>query len=520
MSSRRATILAKVSSRITRLRQDKKLNDRFTVPKMDRGDGPQSLPELQDLCVNKPEAEHVIEQEQQRPNKPPSRERNEAAKRLKHKEPPGKVISESNEHFSSPDSTDKPEAPKKSSTEREDVNLLKLSFRNREEVFLQLPSSGCKTPNPSPAMTLAEEKAFESIPEDETVPDCLSGKPSTPPPVISTQATHIDVFYSIRDRKTEPDTPQMTKRTKAFHTQHIKDLKICVDAYSHPHYMELVESLSMSRGVRTLSVIRKHESEGIRTRRPADLDHLFHVLHSLSVSLSELYLWNFRLQDLTSLSLGLYDHASIQHLQLHMETGTLDEDAAKTLGSMPQLVSLELEVKASFPVWPLLSSNALTVLSVVGDHFVFGAADVLDMSDTLETNSVLQILDLEPQIPAWCLMTLVTSIRASPDSNLETFQFSCKTEDEQDGDACMLEIIKLMKRQHCKLRVLWNHCSEFFQASKELQDSAITSLYVCDNMHQFQVFRESDEYRDLKTHVLERNMREAVERDSGKKYEL
>ena len=50
MSSRRAKILAKVSSRITRIRQDKKLNDRFTVPKMD-DILPQPLPELQDLCI-------------------------------------------------------------------------------------------------------------------------------------------------------------------------------------------------------------------------------------------------------------------------------------------------------------------------------------------------------------------------------------------------------------------------------------------------------------------------------------
>ncbi|KAL3909763.1 MAG: hypothetical protein SGILL_007956 [Bacillariaceae sp.] len=187
---------------------------------------------------------------------------------------------------------------------------------------------------------------------------------------------------------------------------------------------------------------------------------------------------------------------------------------------MPQLVSLELEVKESFPVWPLLDSTSLTVLSIVGEHFVFDASDILDMSDKLEENSTLQILDLKPRIPAWCLVTLITSIRSCPDSKLETFQFSCKPKDEQDADACMLEIIKLTKRPQSELRVVWNHCSELFHVSKQVQDMAMMSLYLCDVLQQFQVFKESEEYRDVKTHVLERNARAALERDSGNMYEL
>ena len=123
-------------------------------------------------------------------------------------------------------------------------------------------------------------------------------------------------------------------------------------------------------------------------------------------------------------------------------------------------------------------------------------------------------------MPAWCLVTLVTSIRSCPDCNLETFQFSCKPKDVQDGDACMLEIIKLMKSMQSKLRVVWNHCADGFEISKAVQDLAMSSLYVCDAMNQFQVFREGNEYNEVKQHILERNMRDAVDRDSGNMYEL
>ena len=516
MSSRRAMILAKVSSRITRLRQDKKLNDRFTVPKMDDL-RPQALPELQDLCVEEPEIDPAT-----KPHVPTRMtSSNDIVQfdpaKSSTKEPPGRERTHPSSQQKNPE-----QLPKKGTTE---PKVQQLSFRTTEEPSIHCRTVDCETSNPSLAMSSTASRALDSIPEEKTIPENFpaNGKPLHPqqlPPLISTEVEKVVAPNSIGDCRTEPDTPQMTNCTMSSHTQQLQDLKICVDAYSHSQYLELIEALSMNRGVRTVSVIRKHQSEGIRTRRPADLDHLFHVLHSLSASLSELYLWNFRLQDLTSLSLGLYDHESIQHLQLHMETGTLDESAARALGTMPQLVSLELEVNESFALWPLVESNSLTVLSIVGGHFVFDASHILDASDKLETNGSLQILDLEPRMPAWCLVTLVTSIRSCPNCSLETFQFSCKPNGVQDGDACMLEIIKLIKSKQSKLRVVWNHCAESFEVCKDAQNMAMSALYVCDAMHQFHVFLESDEYSDLKQHVLDRNVREAVERDSGNMYEL
>jgi hypothetical protein len=106
---------------------------------------------------------------------------------------------------------------------------------------------------------------------------------------------------------------------------------------------------------------------------------------------------------------------------------------------------------------------------------------------------------------------------------LETLQFSCQTDDEKDGDACMVEMIKLLRRQQSKLRVVWNHCFESFMVSEEAKDRVLSALYVCNTLQQFHVFMESKEYGAVKCHVLERNMRawkENAEDISADLYEL
>ncbi|KAG7338181.1 hypothetical protein IV203_026046 [Nitzschia inconspicua] len=288
--------------------------------------------------------------------------------------------------------------------------------------------------------------------------------------------------------------------------QTAEELVFYVDEYPHDKFLLLLDLLRSNKVIQKLDIVRNGLHEGEQTRRSSDLDHLFHVLHILSGSLMELNLQNLRIQDLASVSLGLYDHHSIEHLQLTMESGTLDEDTVKAISSMPRLLSLELEVRESFPVWCLLESKSLTILSVVSNHFVLDSSDVLAMADILESNTTLQVLVLEPRMPPWCLVTLITSLRCCSDSSLETFQFSCRTKDEKDGDACMVELIKLILRRQSKLRVIWNHWFESFLVSEEVKDRVMSALYVCNKLQQFHVFMESKEYGAIKCHVLERNM--------------
>jgi hypothetical protein len=319
--------------------------------------------------------------------------------------------------------------------------------------------------------------------------------------------TKSPVLNSIQECKTEESAVSSTLEGEVISDAQLsEELKIFVDEYPPDKYLSLLDLLRNNKFLHKLDIVRNRIDQGARTRRSADLDHLFHVLHFLSNSLKELCLQNLRLQDLTSVSLGVYDHVSIEHLQLTMESGTLDENTTKAIASMPRLLSIELEVRQSFPIWPLLDSKSLTILSIVSTHFAFDASDVIAMADKLETNSILQVLDLEPLVPAWCLVTLITSLRSCQDSRLETFQFSCRTEDEKDGDACMIEMIKLMKRPCSKLRVIWNYCFESFRVSDVVKDMTMSVLYICNILQQFHVFMEREEYGAIKCHVLERNM--------------
>ena len=288
-------------------------------------------------------------------------------------------------------------------------------------------------------------------------------------------------------------------------------LKIFVDDYSDARFLSLLTVLKKNKNVKKIEMFRKRKSDGFRNRSHIDMDHLFHVLHALSGSLSELNLWNLRDQDLTSLSRGLYDHRSIQFVQLHMESSTLDEETLKTFATLPNLISLELEVNESFPVWRLLESKSLAVLSVISNHFKFESADVLPMADKLETNSALQVLDIEPFLPTWCLCTIMNSIHSSRESSLETLQFSCGTTNKKDGDNSVMDILRTITSYKSKLRVIWNHCYESFHVSEEIEPMVLLALQSSKSVQQFHVFVESDDFSAEKSHLLDQKLEEQEE---------
>ncbi len=283
-------------------------------------------------------------------------------------------------------------------------------------------------------------------------------------------------------------------------------LRLFVDDYSDATYWSLLDCINSNHVVEKIVIFRKREADGERTRTREDMDYLFRALGNLSRSLTKLHLWNFHPHDLPSLSLGLIDHPSISYLQLHMETGSLDETTTSALASMKKLVSLELEVNSSFPIGGLLRSESLVVLGMISDKFVFESKDILAMAEQLETNCVLQVLVLEPQIPSWCLSAILCSLNASTNSSLETFEFSCRTSTAQEGDNCMYEIINTLRNEDSRLRVMWNHSYESFEVSGGVQMQVLKILKANKVVEQFHVFVESHEFCATKCEVLERKM--------------
>ena len=271
-----------------------------------------------------------------------------------------------------------------------------------------------------------------------------------------------------------------------------KSLNLYIDEYPQTSFFSLLDSLQSNSVIERIEVFRKRTTnEEIRTRTIKDMDSLFHVIHNLS-TLAELVLWNFHPKDLSSLCLGIVDNMSIKYLQLHMECGTLDQQAVEIISSMPSLLSLELEVNESFPLWSLLESNSLVLLGVFSACFDFDPNDVLRLSGRIRTNSVLRVLDLEPRIPSWCIGAVMASLRFSHTSQLETFRFSCRNDNKEQGDACMAEILKTIEYE-TSLRVLWNYSCTSFSVSEEMRRRTMLAVNRNPSLKEFRLFAKNGE---------------------------
>ena len=259
-----------------------------------------------------------------------------------------------------------------------------------------------------------------------------------------------------------------------------------------------------------------------RRRSSDDVDYLFHVLRSLQ-TLTELNIWNLTNDDLASLSLGLVDHPSIVYLQLHFLTGTLDETVGKAIATtMRKLVSVEVEVSKSFPLWPFATSQSLSVLSVVSNRFKWESRHILPFVDRLERNggSALTVLDLEPEMSCECLCEMISSIRSSSSSSflstnrdeghvcpLETLQFNCQTQNKAEGDELCDELSKLIESNEHRLRVVWNHRYESLAVHYEKSESTIVKSIECSSfIEQFHVFVESRDFSSQKENLLKANI--------------
>lgn len=310
--------------------------------------------------------------------------------------------------------------------------------------------------------------------------------------------------------------PPLTSHTKVPHDDGFVEarnatlLRLFVDDYSVDDFWSLLDDMKSNQVVEKVIIFRKRQDDGERTRSREDMDYLFRTLGNLSGMLTQLHLWNFLPKDLPSLSFGIVDQPSIMYLQLHMEFGSLDKTTVSAIASMKKLVSLELEVNSSFPVGDLLASESLVVVAVISDKFVFESQDILALAEKLETNSVLQVLDLEPRIPCWCLGSVMCSLNATTSSALETFEFSCRTSTTKEGDDCMNEIINTLQNEDSRLRVIWNHRYESFEVSNGMKMRTLNVLKSNKVVEHFHVFLESHGFCATKCEVLERKVKKKL----------
>lgn len=287
------------------------------------------------------------------------------------------------------------------------------------------------------------------------------------------------------------------------------DLRLFVDDYSEANFWPLLDSLYFNKCLRKLVLFRNRTGDGARVRTHTEMDCLFRVLMNRpsSSTLAELHLWNFAHDDQHSLSRGLANKASLEYIQLHLETGAISSSLVKAMAALPKLISLELEVSSSFPISTLLNSKSLGILTVVCSEqvFDFDTNEILELSNKLKENRTLSVLHLGPRISPDVSLPAILEALISRNRTLETFQFSCEASTHEQGDLALQHILDTLQ-VNSRLRVLWNNHYESWMVSTNMRQKVLRALEKNKTIQQFHVFPEAAEYWYKKYNVLEKNM--------------
>jgi hypothetical protein len=268
-------------------------------------------------------------------------------------------------------------------------------------------------------------------------------------------------------------------------------LRLLIDEYSEANFWPLLDSLYFNLNLKKLVLFRRRQSDQGRIRTQQEMDCLFRVLNRPLSSLSELHLWSFSPDDQGVLSRGLGNYVALEYVQLHLETGSMSEKLAEALTSLPNLVSLEVEVSESFPLSILLDSPSLGVLSVIcppQSRFYFPDEEIFRFAKKLEGNTNLFMLSLEPLISATHALPAIMGALSRGNQTLETFQFSATVSSTEHGDFAMQKILDCLN--DTSLRVLWNNLDESWNVSSEMKQNLLNVLKSNTTMEQFHVFSE------------------------------
>lgn len=286
------------------------------------------------------------------------------------------------------------------------------------------------------------------------------------------------------------------------------NLRLFIDDYSEANFWSLLDSLYCNKCLNKLVLFRNGQSGTSRVRTNQEMDCFFRILNRMTSTLSELHLWNFGPDDQATLSRGLAYSVSLEYVQIHFEAGALSSSLCKSLATLPNLVSLELEVSTSFPIAELLESTSLGVLSIIcsnSSSFEFDANEILRFAKKLEGNTSLSVLSIEPCISIdVSLPALLRSLKIS-NNTLETLQFSCTAAGTKEGDTAMEGVLDTLQT-NSKLRVLWNHRYESWSVSAKMRQKVLQVLKQNKTIQQFYIFPEAADYWFQKNNVLQTNI--------------
>lgn len=242
----------------------------------------------------------------------------------------------------------------------------------------------------------------EDIEVDHALPDCLSGAAhgcEVPTLLRKTQApeeigqlwSSQDTFYS----KNQPmNNAVVIPDTRYTHIQEIvtPKMRLYIDDYDTSFFCVLMQHILGKSCIVKLDIHRGTD----RKRTASEMALLFQVIQSLS-HLHTLHLSNVEPHDLDTFHEAIFGHRKLKQIRLRMMSGSIDTTTLRTLNTLPSLADVSLETKESFDMSLLLRSTTIRKLHIGGMHSLSNA-HVMAMVPQLECNTVLQELDLEPQL--------------------------------------------------------------------------------------------------------------------------
>ena len=393
------------------------------------------------------------------------------------------------------------------------TSLLQSAKENRQRAFSRRTSDHCIRRN------LPEEHG--PIRRDLNDDDAISYKNSEATTETASNVSYPKLASTILTSQASKKAVEPMDRTAALleskgvgrgmsSVKRIREsinLRLFLDDYSHAHYWPLLDSLVFNKCLRKLVLFRRRKTDLFRIRTHQEIDCLFRVLNCRTCTLSELHLWNFGPDDQPILARALAYNFTLEYLQLHLETGTINSFLATALATLPKLVSLEAEVSSSFPVATLLDSKSLAVLTIIctDNPFDLDVDETLALARKLEFNQTLSILNLEPCISCDLGLPAILECLQSSNRTLETFQFSCATSNVQQGDRAMEYVLEVL-HTNPTLRVAWNNCYESWTVSPKMRQKVLQTLQENQTIQQFHIFAEAADYWHKKNNVLENNM--------------
>lgn len=292
------------------------------------------------------------------------------------------------------------------------------------------------------------------------------------------------------------NTAAVTPDTRYIHIQEIvtPKMRLYVDDYDASFFCILMQNLLGKSCIVKLDIHRGTD----RKRTDSEMALLFQVIQSLA-NLHTLHLSNVESQDLTSFHEAIFGHRKLKHIRLRIMSGGIDATVLRTLNTLPRLAEVSLETNESFDISLLLRSTTVRKLHIGGLHAISNA-HVMAMVPQLECNTVLQELDIEPQMSFLGFKFLAHSLRIN--RSVHILQVNIESTASRALVSQVMNEIATVLTMNSSLRSINNINHECLRPSANSSRRILRALESNMAMEHFHLFYEDSSFTTRKKNIL------------------